>query len=376
MRTEVNTQQNFNSNILLVPDSLKHDAVWGSELNLQSSLLINKPNWMAKASAVLDNWFYYPDSGLDMQNQYLDLQYAYLTERSRWQINGGYINDAILSSKANQIQGIVFGRVQRELFSIIPGWTYSVSEYTKVNLSYSYFNSKYPAILLSPASTDATYPNSVSNTLSSSVNNLYSEYLSFNSLLSATAFDTQTRKIDYINLFIGLKYSPSFDSEIALSIGGQYSQSTYQFYSIGQSYSQRIDQFSPLFDVSLTKKFENSSIILSYSQQSTPSINSNLFRSDLVSLSANHRLSNLFSTAFGFSYYQIETPKQAGSSLSQKSYQLNSNLTYNYSEKATISASYNFQARDIVATTGVFSEPQYAHIISLSLRYNFDELQF
>lgn len=376
LRADANIQQNYNTNILLLPDSIEHAGVWGSELNFQTSIMAANPVWTAKGNARFDNWFYYPDSGLDMQNQYVDAQYAYLTERSLLEFNGGYINDAILSSKADQVQGIVFGRVQREIFNINPSWTYRISEHTKINMIYSYFNSKYPTSLLSPGNTDGIYPNSTSNSVSTGFNHLFNEYLSFDGMLLATEFVTQDRSIDYVNLTVGCKYLPLINTEVSLSGGGQYSQTTTKYNLFGQFYSLQTNQLTPLFNISLKQNFDKSSLVLSYSQQSTPSINSNLFRSDLVSLSASHRFTQLLDGTLSLSYYSISTSSQNQSSLGQNSYQLGGGLFYNMTGNTVISASYNFQARDIDTDIGAYSHPQYAHIVSINIRHEFDKLHY
>lgn len=375
-QADATLQQNFNSNILLLPNSLNPEAVWGSDIDVQTSFSAENPVWAARGNARFDNWFYYPASGLNMQNQYLDTRYSYRTERTLWEINGGYINDALLSSNSNQIQGIVFGRVQREVKSIMPSWTYRISEYTKINFSYSYFNSKYPANGNAIGNASAIYPNSTSNTVSASVSHLVSEYLSLDGVFSATAFVTQQRDIDYMNLSVGLKYLPSISTELILSGGGQLSQSTTQATNFGFNPSQSDNYFTPLTNVSLKKKFDYSAIILSYSHQSTPSINSNLFNSDSVFLSANHKFSTRLNSAFDVSYYNISSPAQGGSSLSQNTYQVGGNLSYVLTPNATVSAAYSFQLRELGVATGVYSEPQNAHIVTLSFRYNFDKITF
>jgi hypothetical protein len=376
-QADANLQQNYNTNILLLPAALNPDAVWGSEMNLQTIFMAENPTWTAKGNARFDNWFYYPASGLNMQNQYVDGQYAYSTERSRFELGGGYISDAILASKTEQILGVVFGRVQRELFSVMPSWTYSISEYTKASLTYSYYNSKYGSNpLVSSVNTSALYPSSSSNSLSTNLNHQVSEYLSVNGMLSATAFVTQTNTINYLNLTLGSKYAASSNTEIIISGGGQYSQSTTKIRFLGQNTSFHNNLFNPLFNISIKQNFEYTAVILSYSQQSTPSINGNLFKSDYVSISANHRFSPRLNGSLRLSYNKISTPTQSGSSSSQNYYQVGGDLSYNLSENAVLNSSYNFQVREIGAYTAVYSEPQYGHVISLNLHYIFDKLHY
>jgi hypothetical protein len=376
-QADANLQQNYNTNILLLPASLNPDAVWGSEMNLQTSLVAESPTWAAKGNARFDNWFYYPASGLNMQNQYVDGQYAYLTERSRVELGGGYVSDAILASKTEQILGVVFGRVQRDMFSIMPSWTYTFSEYTKASLTYSYYNSKYGSNpLVSSVNTGPLYPSSSSNSLATNINHQVREYFSVNSLLSATAFATQTSTIDYFNVAIGSNYAPGSNTEMVISGGGQYSQSTTHTTILGKNASLHNALFNPLFNVSIKQNFEYTAVIVSYTQQSTPSINGDLFKSDYVSLSASHRFSPQLNGGLRLSYNKISTPTQSRSSSTQNYYQLGGDLSYNLSENASISSSYNFQAREIGANAGAYSEPQYGHVLSLNYHYIFDKLHY
>lgn len=373
-------QQNYNTNILLSPRALDPQPVWGVGLDARAVFSAKAPEWEAAANARFDNWFYGPASGLDMQNQYVDARYTHLTERSRYELAGNFTSDALLSSTLspinNQAQGIVFGRIQRELKTLSPSWTYSLSEYTKINLRYSYNNSKYPSASGSGNLQGSVYPDSTTHSASASANHLATEQLTLNGVVSATSFTTRQTTIHYLNFSAGLQYAFTPDTELELSGGVQYSQSTIGLTRFGQSLSQTSEQFSPLVELSLTKKFQYSTLALSYSHQSSPSINSNLFTSDWLSVTAKHEITARFDAKLRLSYYNTSTPNQNGTALSQSSYQFGGDVSYKLAENTLISASYNYQFRDLGAGSGLYSGIQDAHILSLNLRYDFGKAHY
>lgn len=380
-------KQTYDSNILLSPKAFNPEAVWGSDMDLRTSFTTSDPIWTAGIGARFDNWFYAPVSGLDMQNQYLDGHYSYATEHSRWKLTGSYISDANMSSHVDNtrtdqnIQGIIFGRVQRESKNISPSWNYSFDEYTRLELSYSYNESKYAS------SPTAIYPSSTSQSLSSSLNHQASENLALTGTLSATNYTTSQRStIDYLNFMLGFEYTPREDIKVSISGGEQYSQSTTLLrhrrliskppFIITSESKQASDSFIPLYSISLRKTFEKSSLTLAYSSQSSPTINGSLFTSDSASVGATHRFSQRIDLGLGISYSTISNPSQNGSVLSQDSYQLNADLSYSLAENCAIHATYNYILRDLGAATGGYEGIRDSHGVSLSLSYNFEKLHY
>ncbi|MFM8330438.1 MAG: hypothetical protein ACKN9T_01990 [Candidatus Methylumidiphilus sp.] len=418
-------QQDFNSNIMLLPSALNPESVWGTDLDVQTSFAAAAPRWQANAGARFDNWFYYPLSGLDMQNQYLNGSFAYLiSERMRWELNGSYISDALLSSQTDPTLGIVLGRLRRDMANIAPSWSYQLTEYTKLGFSYAYNDSSYP---VSSKNQGGTYPDSHSHTVSTSISHAINQKLSLNGELSATTYQTATdisftttrrlnqliselitnygssdREINYIDINVGFKYALDDDIDISFSGGGQLSQTittidintaTAQQLFLGQivisnpygvappelQRTRTDPQFGPLFNIGLTKKFDTSMVGLVYGHQISPSLNGQLFTSDRVAINASHRFSPEINSGLQLSYSSSSFPFQGGPSVDQQSFQLGMNVSYSMMKNLVINAAYSYQLRELGG--GNYEGTPYAgtqdnHNVSVSLRYDLEQLHY
>jgi len=424
-------RQDYTSNILLQPASLNPEGVWGTDLDVNTSVMAQAPTWRATGSARFDNWFYYPISTLNMQNQYLDGTYSYFTQRSRWDINANFISDAILSSQSDPTAGIVLGRIRRDMVTITPSWNYQLTEYTNVGLSYSYNNSSYPDNHKSASATalsqGAVYPDSDSHSLSATANHRATDKLLLNGGLSATTYQTSSntayvttkrvnpfvtelitnsgtvnREINYLNINLGFKYAFWDDTEVSFSGGGQLSQtitdltvtsSRKQDYFLGvvplgtpvsapippTPASRSPLQFGPLFNLAISKKFEQSTLGLVYGHQISPSLNGQLYTSDKVAINADHRFTERLKSELQVSYSNNSFPYPNGTPVTQNFVQVGTDLSYNLTKNFIVSASYNYQLRSLAG--GNYAGTAYAgtqdnHNVSVSLRYDFEPLHY
>jgi len=420
-------RQDFTSNILLLPNALSPESVWGSDVDVQTSISARAPTWQASGSARFDNWFYYPLGGLDMQNQYINGNYSYLTERSRWELSGSYISDALLSSTSDPTIGIVLGRIRRDLATVSPSWSYQLTEYTKVGLSYSYNNSSYPS---SSQNIGTIFPNSDTNSVSAMLTHQATEKLSLTGGLSGTFYSTgsstttssfiiqpvpvqiatpvgviratvleripvtyhtnSNREINYLNFNTGLKYSPYNDVEIGASGGFQISQTTTDttLYTVPASIvspttSRQIDtnpiQVGPLFDINAIKKFEKSTIGLIYGYQISPSLNGALYTSNHVSINSQHQFTQHLDGGMQLSYSENSFPYPGATPVNQSSLQIGANMSYKLMKNLAVSASYNYQTRTLSGGTyqnTPYNGTQDNHNVAVSLSYDFEQLHY
>lgn len=370
-------QQNYNTNLQLQPASLNPQGIWGSEVDVKTSFSAAAPTWTAGVTGRFDNWFYYPVAGLDMQNQYVDGSLSHLTERSRSSLAVSFVSDALLSSQTDptQTQGVILGRVPRELIRVSPSWLYKLDEYTSVNLGYSYDEASYPG---GAAGQSGFYPDSTTHSASASASRQAAERLSLDGSLSFTDYSTSQSSIKYVNFMAGAAYTPDERTHLSVQGGGQYTQTTSSFRQL----AQQIDQLGPVFSASASREFEYSTLSISYSRSITPSINGNLFTSDRASLTATRRLlekldGNLRLVYSGSSYppqsgvAAVQTPTQNQSIL-----QVAGELSYALAKNCALNASYSYQVRDFGVATGPYAVDQEAHAVSLSLRYDFEPLHY
>lgn len=390
-KADASLKQTYTSNFLLQSDSENKGAVLGTDLEVGTRLTASAPSWSAGGGARFENWFYYgpgtdsdssssssSSSGLNYQNQYLDSHYRYFSERSTWSMAGSYISAAYIYTVADPTlpQGIILGVLQRESQSLAPSWSYRLTEYTKLNLSYQYLRSSYN----STSTGQASYPKSQSHTASLSADHQYNEYLLLNGSLSFTSFLTSSRTINYLNMMTGFNYSPYPTVSIAFNGGGQYTETTSQ--TAGGLYTQTTNQFGPVFNLAINKQFEHSKLTFNYGRTISPAVNGILFTSDGISLAASRQLSQRLDGSLSVSYLTNAYPQQVGNLQSgsatqqQTTYRFEGGISYTLAQHCILSASYNYILRDLGVKTGSYAGTQDSHNLSVNLNYDFEPLHY
>lgn len=387
LETQAGLSQEFHSNIQLLPRRLDPRAVWGTDLGFTTRLIAREAHWQVQGRARLQNQFYAPIEHIDAQNQFLDLDAHYATERSRWALTANYTDDALLASQSDELVGIVLTRVQRRLASFAPAWTYAWSERTRFTLGYSYHAADYDA------RTQFSYVDSTSHTASAGFEHQLTERLGLNGTLAYTAYRADQRAIDYVNVMAGFRYAVTETLDIGVSGGGQYSFSETELRTfrealafigpipvrvlIPEDVTLKDAQFGPLVTATARQRFESSEWQLDYSHQISPSINGTLFESDRVVLTGRHRFSERLNASLSLAYTDQARPSFNGEILSQVSYRLGAELTYALTEHWRLSGAYQYALRDLGdRDNSAFSGRQDDHAVFLRLKYDFDPFQF
>jgi hypothetical protein len=382
--------QQYNSNIVLARNP---QAVWGTSLDLDAGLSAREPNWQVGGRTRLANSFYAPNSSIDMQNRYVDATALYLTERSRYQLAGNFTDDYLLSSQSDPALGVVLGQLHRNLKSVGPSWTYSLTERARATLGYDYARAEY-----SGSATQA-YPDSDTHAASSQFAYQFTERLTLNGALSYTAFQASQpsagyrNAIDYVNFSLGLKcaYDPALD--LNFSAGGQYTHSQAEYSSFRLIYvpvslnpplfrvaavpttlrSPAQETTAPLFTLGLSKRFEDASLDLAYSRQISPSINGALLETDRVQLAGRQEFRPGLNGALSLSYIHQSYPNLGGGRLEYSYYQAEASLSYGWSERWSATASYRYYLRRVDSGG---DRNQDSNAAFLSLRYEFEPQKF
>jgi opacity protein-like surface antigen len=387
---DVAVGQQFSSNIIL---SRPPQAVWGTNLDLNAALAASEPNWQVTGKTRLSNYFYTPVSGIDMQNQYLDVRSIYMTERSRYQLSGNFTDDSFLSSQNDQIVGLVVGKVHRNLKSLNPVWFYSLSETSQLSLGYQYNRAEYDA------SAD-NFPNSDTHTAFSQLEHRFSERLSLSGEVSYSAYDAKQRsvgyqnRINFVNFSLGLKYAFDPTLDIQFSAGGQYSRTEAQFVRnqilgftlislnpirfapiVGPVviHTPPADSLGPVFNLEVNKRFDRTEMSLFYNRQISPSISGDLLEVDRAGLSAKREFRFGLSGSLGLSYTHQTFPSQANQTASFSFYQATGEISYAWTEHWSASASYRYFLRQIDNSN---TPNEDSNSVLLTLRYNFDTQKF
>ena len=387
---DVSVGQQYSSNIIL---SRPPKAVWGTNVDVNAALAVSEPNWQVTGKARLSNYFYTPVSGIDMQNQYLDVRGLFLTERSRYQLSGNFTDDSFLSSQNDQIIGLVVGKVHRNLKSLSPTWFYTLSERSQWSLGYQYSRAEYDA-------SANGFPDSDTHTGFSRLEHRFSERLSLSGEVSYSAYDARRlatgyrNSIDFVNFSLGLKYAFDPTLDIEFSAGGQYSRTEAQFLHnqiVGFTlvslnpirfapvvravivHTPPADSFGPVFNLEVSKRLDRTEMSLFYNRQISPSISGDLLEVDRAGLSAKRELFYGFSGSLGVSYTHQSFPSQANQTISFSFYQATGELSYAWSEHWSATASYRFFLRQIDNSNAPNED---SNSVLLTLKYNFDTHAF
>lgn len=382
--------QQLSNNIIL---SSTPRLVWGSNLNLDAKLTAAEPNWQVSGRTRLDNYFYVPTSGIDRQNQYVDVRGFYLTERSRYDLTGNFTDDYILSSQSDPLLGFVQGRIHRSSWSASPTWTFNLSEQTQASLGYNYSRSEY-------SGTTQRYPNADNHVLFSQFSYRQTERLTLEGGMSYSSYQGEMAQfgfknsITYYNLNLGVKYTYDPSLDLHLSGGGQYSQSEsetqrlvlagYALTSLNPPRLEPIvetvsfktpaqDSFGPVFKLGATKRFDQLVLDFSYDRQISPSINGALFKSDTVGLTVHKEFQPGLNGSIVLNYNHQSYPSQFDQIQAFSYYRAEGSLHYAWTRQWSTLASYNYYLRQ--ADDGK-TPNQDAHSVFLTLKYEFDPLKF
>lgn len=381
--------QSYNSNIVLTDPAL--DA-FGTRLDANARLNVRERNWEAGGSARIDRHFYYPASGIDMTNLFVDGQSAYLTERSRWSLAGGYTDAWTLSSMGQpaDVTGLILTRLHRNQFNIGPSWTYALDETTTATLGYGYNHAQYDFAGGGRSKQDSQ---SVSAELVRQFDARWSGSLdlSYSHWATRGSPDYSTTS-DYVSATLGLRYA--FDETLSLNAaaGAQYSRTETEldqyrlrgylrvgldpirYVPVVETVHRTIRQSSPiapLFSVSARKRFETSELNLGYSRQISPSFNGLLLTTDRVTAGGTRRLLETLDGSVAANYY-TQSYSGSGSIADYSMYSLDGALIWRLGRNWSASATYQYTRRDSSDTV----PSRDANAVYLNLKYDLDGLSF
>lgn len=140
---QLSVRGEYNDNLLLT--ALPHDSVYGAWISPKL-----RGNWLREDLEVRGNghWDFVEfidNPGLDIIQHFYDASALYRTERSEWNVNGMYTRDSVLGSELEQTGvvgelGAVGKRRIRELMSVQPSWRFVATEQIIMLASYTYSN--------------------------------------------------------------------------------------------------------------------------------------------------------------------------------------------------------------------------------------------
>jgi hypothetical protein len=387
---DVNLGQTYNSNIVLT-DPPK--GVFGTRLDADARLAVKERNWEASGGARLDQQFFYPDSGIDMTNVYADGSGSYLTERSRWNLAGSYVDAWSLASEGQplNVSGVILTRLHRNTQSLGPSWTYALDETTSATLGYGYSHADYEfggggSSLQESHTATSELLRQIDEHLSASFDLSYSHY---STTRENPDYSTTS---DYISGMLGLKYAFGETLSLNASAGAQYTRTESQYIGyrllgyipvsldplryapVVESYSRSLRQdtpVAPIFSLTARQRFETSELNLNYARQINPSFNGLMLTIDRVSLAGSRRLAESLDGGLTLAYYR-QSSSDPRTVADYSAYSLDGTLTWHWDSHWSARATYQYMIREADAAIPNAD----SHMVLLNLRYDFDGFSF
>jgi hypothetical protein len=129
----------YNSNLTL---SRIPGEVWGHWVSPSVRFAGSTERLEVSGKAAGDFVTYYGDQNRSLTNGFFPVVARYSSERDVFTLDGSFVRDNTLRTELQQT-GVVLGFTQRNLISMSPSWTRSVTENVSFQLGYQYTNATY-----------------------------------------------------------------------------------------------------------------------------------------------------------------------------------------------------------------------------------------
>lgn len=127
--------------------SLTQDGVV-SDTNFESSILANAgartPNLNLRLDTRFDFTVFVHEDQLDSNDQYIALGSDYQYGRSRWGVQGDFVNDTTRTSDVDNTGLFILDNKRRRIYRAGPTWSYQISPRDTVDTSATYTHLNYP----------------------------------------------------------------------------------------------------------------------------------------------------------------------------------------------------------------------------------------
>lgn len=330
---------------------LPHNSTHGSMLSPKLDFDISSDIWQVKGSMeAVQKRFSNNNSGLNIDDQIYNLMGSYNTERSTWQLAGSSSKSStIAQEQVNPDTGAVDFPVVYNTHSITPSWTWAVDELTQLQLAYSFTNFSYvdgqvvglydySARTLSTQITRQTSPNDqVFFSVGYSIFNVPSTAFESKATTYQAGITRQFSETLSGTLTAGTRHAADEQDVLVCRV------SLGPFCYLTAAETQIAKQTSSVFNGSLKKRYETTSLTFTLGRSFDPSGLGGQVRTDSqeLSLSRNFtsRLNGYFSVAnYG---YRSETGNLPG--IDRHYYTYAPGLKWMWTEELSADVSYRYR---------------------------------
>lgn len=376
----ISVQELYNDNILLTP--VRGPAVTGTILTPSLGLTAQQEAWNLTGTAKWQNSRYSGQSGLNTNDQYLNLQSNYQTQRNAWGLTGTYAKESILTSTAFVADvGLVHVQTQRITRTISPTWTWTMSPNMNLQLGYQYNGVSYQEgtrvglFNYSQNAVDVTLSDQISarNQVFGSTSYSYFKVPVLD--LAGT-----NEKSNTSTALIGLtrQFSSTFSG--TLSAGEQYTHSSetqcnpfiLQLFGQCSATTAFSKNTGAVYNASLQKQFERSTVNLTVGRSVSPSGAGTQVLIDSGSLGANWQFSQRLLGLASADAYRIRAVGTSVTELNRNYYSASAELRWEWTRNLKVSGLYEYIWVKYVSGSGVL--PAKSNSVYMTLKYSWPNL--
>ncbi|MDH3512218.1 MAG: hypothetical protein OER85_15305 [Gammaproteobacteria bacterium] len=319
MTPSISAGLNYDDNIRLNTNSLLEESVSGWAL--EGDARISYDTQLAKFSLTprLRLNRYDGKSELDSDDVFLDFDYIYTGQLSRFQFRGRYGDESVRTAERSNIDfqtddpadipaddsGRVFGTENRQRVLLAPSWSYQTGEKSTIRLGVRYLDVAYDETLLSTlrdftesrGQASFEYESSERNTIGLSGYYRQNEF-------AGTAGDPT-------GYGLTLDFNRSLSEKTRFKLGAGF-DSTED--------SSGTDQSNPIGEISIIHKLQTSRVLASYQRSVQGSGSAEMSVRDSISLNLTRDLSERFSVGAGLRAYQTRALDSGATNFDERDY--------------------------------------------------------
>jgi hypothetical protein len=324
----VSLRTGYNDNIRLTAQ--KHDSVWEAELSPKVKFGVKTETSGLSGDAGFAVRRFYGGSGresssvLNREDYHFNTGAFHNTPRNSFKATIDYTRDSTLDSELDQTGNVIDDRATRERFSLGPSWTSTLTELTRLELTYRFTKIDY--------SDDPGIANLVSYKYHSANASLVRQLTprvqgtiaaGYNSFRPTTDFNSET-----VSLQAGL--TTSFTETLnATFLLGQRQTTSDSFFGTGfcigalpgatfpsctggiaiptGTANAEVETNSAVYTASISKKLETGSLSASLTRSSSPGGNGELLDTTRLVLFADYNFTETLSSSLKIEYTENET---------------------------------------------------------------------
>ena len=361
----------YTDNFNLRPTPLK---VWNSRLSTKIDTNYQQENWGLNLNGEYRGSRYISHSNLDQNEAFGNLLGRYATEYTQWDLAGGASLDQPSSSQL-QAGNQVFNRIDRFIWYIAPALTWQMSEHTSLRANYRYNNTSYDQNdLINNNNRTGFFTHNGSlflNHQTTEYTQLFSQASLVQTVNSTLGFKTQQ-----YSLVLGFQHAFSESFDFTLSGGGLVLNSEIQSQGFGLNpvtgqlgvvpNTLKSEVTGYLLSLSVNKRFEQTSLGLSFDRNLSPTINGGQLEKNGFEFYINHRIKEYLTGSIQLSGSENTTIQSTVSQPGQTNFSSRISLNWQFDEDWSLIGGYTYRWREIQNSR---FGPADANTVYFSIRY-------